>query len=94
MSLAATEVSAFLEGIENHARAGNFDQVSLQTSILLEKMESAIHHGANESFEFRNALPPVRALIPDSTRSDSASVIEHVHQARVALGIAAPNAGL
>jgi hypothetical protein len=86
MSLATSEVNAFLKGIENHARARNFDQVSLQTNILLEKLESAIHERAEDSFEYRRALPSVRALIPDSARADASSVLEHVHQAQAALG--------
>jgi hypothetical protein len=88
MSLAATEVNGFLKGIENHARAHNFDQVLIQTNILLEKLESAIHERADDSFEYRKALPSVRALIPDSARADASSVLDHVRQAQTALGFA------
>jgi len=86
MELAASEVNTFLKGIENHARAGNFDQASIQTRILLDRLEAAIQDHADASFEFRKALPLVRQVLEDSSHSDSRSVIGHLHQAQLALG--------
>ena len=88
MSLGIEEVSGLLKGIESHARAGNFDHVSIQARHLLERMESAIQTNVQNSSEFREALPAVRALIADGTRSDSPSVLVHATEAKEALHIA------
>jgi hypothetical protein len=82
MELARQDAVAFLNGIENHARAGNFDQVSLQTQGLLDRLRNS------DADEYRDALPAIRELLGDSSRSDARAIIEHVHQAQVALGFA------
>jgi hypothetical protein len=87
MSLVTIEAAGLLDGIENHARAGNYHLVSLETHALLGKMESVIREGGENSVVFRKALPAVCALIPDSTRSDSEAVLQHVKQAKEALGV-------
>jgi DNA uptake protein ComE-like DNA-binding protein len=87
MSLRTLEASGLLEGIKNHARAGNFDLVSIQSRSLVAEMESAIQASAENTSEFRQALPAVRALILDGTRSDSQSALHHVDEAKDALGI-------
>jgi hypothetical protein len=87
MSLATMELTELLEGIKNHARAGNFDLVSIQSRYLVVKMEEAIQANAEDSSRFRQALPAVRALILDGTRSDPSSANLHVNEAKNALGI-------
>lgn len=79
MLLTPIDVNAFLTGILSHARAGNFDQASMQAARLLEKIESET--------ELQPAVPIVRELISDSERCDCDSVIEHVREAQDALGI-------
>lgn len=87
MSLSTMEASEVLEGILNHARAGNFDQVSIETRILLDRMQAVLREGTEHASEFQRALPPVSALVSDCRRSDETAVIEHVEQAKEALGI-------
>jgi DNA uptake protein ComE-like DNA-binding protein len=87
MLLGILEASELLEGIKNHARAGNFDLASIQSRSLLSEMEYTIQASVENSSVFREALPAVRALILDSTRSDSQSALDHVNEAKDALGI-------
>lgn len=86
MALAASEVNTFLKGIENHARARNFDQASIQTWLLMERMEAAIDDGSDDTFEFQKALPVIRQVVGDCGRSDACGAVDHVHAAQLALG--------
>jgi|SRR5579871_1576520 len=84
MSL-AEEAAEFLDGIENHARAGNLDQVLIQARSLLARMESAIQWEP-ESPELRSAILAVREIISDGRHLDSQAVLAHVNEAKEALG--------
>jgi len=86
MLLTANDVNTFLNGIMSHARAGNFDHVSMESALLLKKMEAAIRN-SQAGPEIRRAVPSVRELLSDSGRSDARSLLEHVRQAKNALGI-------
>jgi len=43
---------------------------------------------AADGNEYGDALPAIRELLADATRSDTRAIIEHVHQAQIALGFA------
>ncbi len=82
MLLTRPEAHLFLEGIQNHARADNFEQVILQANRLLSEMTHAVRTDTEDSSPFRAALPLLRDIIADATRSDSRAALEHTARAQ------------
>ncbi len=80
MPLAREQMLTVLKGIEDHARAGNFDQAGIQARHLLERIES------EQPEEYRSVLPKIRELLDDAARHNSRAVIHTVQEAELALG--------
>lgn len=87
MPLDRTDINAFLGGIANHARAGNFDQVAIQTRMLVEKMEEAMRAGTAHRGDWEQALPAIREILPDAARSDVRAILDRIGNAQDALGM-------
>lgn len=78
--LTPQQVLALLKGIEDHGRAGNFDQVRIQSRDLLARLET------ESPGEYRAALPKLRELLGDADRHNTQAVIRSVQEAQLALG--------
>jgi len=87
MVIAPKTVIMVLKGIEQHARAGNYDQVEIQARSLLQDL-SAIDEAGEDRDRYRAAIPVIESLPGDAEQEDAAAVIAHVHTAQELLGFA------
>ena len=87
MVIAPKTVIMVLKGIEQHARAGNFDQIEIQARSLIQDLSADDLAGEDRDL-YSAALPVIEHLPGDAEQEDAAAVIDHVHSAQELLGFA------